>query len=51
MAHENITTFVGACIDPPNMCVLTTYCPKGSLQVCQGSMSVNKVAVHTTQIM
>ncbi|KAI0237466.1 hypothetical protein LSAT2_012004 [Lamellibrachia satsuma] len=32
MAHENITTFVGACIDPPNMCVLTTYCSKGSLQ-------------------
>lgn len=24
--------FLGACIDPPNMCIVTEYCQKGSLQ-------------------
>ena len=33
MAHENINMFVGACIDPPNICILTNYCSKGTLQV------------------
>ncbi|XP_072021368.1 atrial natriuretic peptide receptor 1-like [Amphiura filiformis] len=30
--HANITRFIGACVDPPNVCTLTEYCPKGSLQ-------------------
>ncbi|XP_070536695.1 atrial natriuretic peptide receptor 1-like isoform X3 [Ptychodera flava] len=30
--HDHVTRFIGACIDPPNICVLTEYCPKGSLQ-------------------
>ncbi|XP_072021369.1 atrial natriuretic peptide receptor 1-like [Amphiura filiformis] len=30
--HANITRFIGACVDPPNICTLTEYCPKGSLQ-------------------
>ena len=36
--HENLNPFVGACSDPPLICVLTLYCPKGSLQVkhCPG---------------
>lgn len=29
--HENLVTFVGACIDTPNTCVLTAYAKKGSL--------------------
>ena len=33
MTHENITAFIGACIDSPNICVLTSYCSKGTLQV------------------
>mgnify|MGYP001546673859 CR=1 FL=1 len=32
LRHENVNPFVGACIDSPNICVLTQYCPKGSLQ-------------------
>jgi hypothetical protein len=24
--------FLGACVDPPHACLLTEYCPKGSLQ-------------------
>ncbi|KFM63400.1 Atrial natriuretic peptide receptor 2, partial [Stegodyphus mimosarum] len=30
--HENIANFIGACIDAPNVAILTEYCPKGSLQ-------------------
>ncbi|XP_023220693.1 atrial natriuretic peptide receptor 1-like isoform X1 [Centruroides sculpturatus] len=30
--HQNIARFIGACVDPPNMAILTEYCPKGSLQ-------------------
>ncbi|XP_037278672.2 atrial natriuretic peptide receptor 1-like isoform X1 [Rhipicephalus microplus] len=30
--HENIARFVGACIDVPNIAIITEYCPKGSLQ-------------------
>ncbi|KAL5016657.1 hypothetical protein ScPMuIL_006246 [Solemya velum] len=32
MRNENITPFIGACVDPPQCCLLYTYCPKGSLQ-------------------
>lgn len=31
--NEHLTRFIGACIDPPNMCIITEYCPRGSLQV------------------
>ncbi|ELU18794.1 hypothetical protein CAPTEDRAFT_180115 [Capitella teleta] len=30
--HENLNGFVGACVDPPNICIVTKYCSKGSLQ-------------------
>ncbi|XP_053087241.1 atrial natriuretic peptide receptor 1 [Pangasianodon hypophthalmus] len=30
--NEHLTRFIGACIDAPNMCILTEYCPRGSLQ-------------------
>ncbi|GIX94512.1 atrial natriuretic peptide receptor 1 [Caerostris darwini] len=30
--HQNIASFIGACIDAPNVAILTEYCPKGSLQ-------------------
>ncbi len=32
MSHENVNAFVGACVDPPHICVVSQYCPKGSLQ-------------------
>lgn len=31
--NEHLTHFIGSCIDPPNMCIITEYCPRGSLQV------------------
>uniref|UniRef100_A0A9J8C7J1 Guanylate cyclase n=1 Tax=Cyprinus carpio carpio TaxID=630221 RepID=A0A9J8C7J1_CYPCA len=30
--NEHLTRFIGACIDPPNICILSEYCPRGSLQ-------------------
>ena len=33
IVHENLNVFVGACVDPPNICLLWHYCPKGSLPV------------------
>ena len=33
--NEHLTRFIGACIDAPNMCIITEYCPRGSLQVKQ----------------
>ncbi|XP_070575628.1 atrial natriuretic peptide receptor 1-like [Ptychodera flava] len=29
---EHLCKFIGVCIDPPNICVVTEYCAKGSLQ-------------------
>ncbi|KAL5007791.1 hypothetical protein ScPMuIL_016597 [Solemya velum] len=30
--HNNVNPFVGACVDPPNVCALFAYCERGSLQ-------------------
>ncbi|KAK2704872.1 hypothetical protein QYM36_017049, partial [Artemia franciscana] len=30
--HDHLVRFVGACIDPPEPCILSEYCPRGSLQ-------------------
>uniref|UniRef100_A0A1I8JDN4 Guanylate cyclase n=2 Tax=Macrostomum lignano TaxID=282301 RepID=A0A1I8JDN4_9PLAT len=32
LASDNIVRFIGACLDSPNECLVTEYCPKGSLQ-------------------
>ncbi|PVD36154.1 hypothetical protein C0Q70_03127 [Pomacea canaliculata] len=32
LQNDHIVRFIGACIDYPNQCILTEYCPKGSLQ-------------------
>lgn len=36
---NHLTRFIGACIDPPNICIVTEYCPRGSLQVTQLSLT------------
>lgn len=51
--NEHLTRFIGSCVDPPNICIITEYCPRGSLQVhvlpsphyCRKLLSVN-VNVH-----
>ncbi|TDG95821.1 hypothetical protein EPR50_G00244940, partial [Perca flavescens] len=38
--NEHLTRFIGSCIDPPNMCIITEYCPRGSLQDLMESDSI-----------
>lgn len=33
LRHDNICAFIGACTDPPNICVIMEYCTRGSLKV------------------
>ncbi|XP_024887410.1 atrial natriuretic peptide receptor 1-like isoform X2 [Temnothorax curvispinosus] len=32
LQHDHLVRFYGACLEPPHCCLLTEYCPKGSLQ-------------------
>lgn len=32
LANDHICRFVGACIDSPHYCIVSEYCPKGSLE-------------------
>ncbi|XP_061086393.1 guanylate cyclase 2G [Conger conger] len=32
LKHENLVQFFGVCIEPPNICVVTQYCKRGSLK-------------------
>ncbi|XP_031575271.1 atrial natriuretic peptide receptor 1-like isoform X2 [Actinia tenebrosa] len=32
LRHDNLVQFIGACVDSPNICIVTQYCQKGSLQ-------------------
>ncbi|OXU27503.1 hypothetical protein TSAR_011269 [Trichomalopsis sarcophagae] len=32
LQHDHLVRFYGACVDPPHCCLLTEYCPRGSLQ-------------------
>ncbi|XP_073097766.1 guanylate cyclase 2G-like [Manis javanica] len=32
LKHENIVPFFGICTEPPNICIVTQYCKKGSLK-------------------
>ncbi|KAB0800987.1 hypothetical protein PPYR_05341 [Photinus pyralis] len=31
-SNDHLVKFYGACVDPPHCCILTEYCPRGSLQ-------------------
>lgn len=33
LRHDNLSAFFGACADPPNICIVTEYCTRGSLKV------------------
>ncbi|GAB6020731.1 hypothetical protein CHUAL_003395 [Chamberlinius hualienensis] len=32
LRHDNLNAFLGACVDPPNICIITEYCARGSLK-------------------
>lgn len=33
LRHDNLVSFIGACTDPPNICIVVEYCARGSLKV------------------
>ena len=39
MSHDNVCRFVGACVDPPNICIIRQYCSRGSLKVNEPDMN------------
>ncbi|XP_077551624.1 guanylate cyclase 32E-like, partial [Haemaphysalis longicornis] len=32
LRHDNLCSFVGVCVEPPNVCVVSEYCSRGSLR-------------------
>ncbi|XP_015172076.1 PREDICTED: guanylate cyclase 32E isoform X2 [Polistes dominula] len=32
LRHDNLNAFIGACTDPPNICIVVDYCARGSLK-------------------
>ncbi|KAL7734949.1 hypothetical protein ACLKA6_011215 [Drosophila palustris] len=30
--HDNVCAFIGACTEPPNICIISEYCTRGSLK-------------------
>jgi hypothetical protein len=39
LVHDNLTRFIGACVQPGRNAILNEYCAKGSLQVGTFSLS------------
>jgi Protein tyrosine and serine/threonine kinase len=33
LRHDNLNAFIGACTDPPHICIVSEYCARGSLKV------------------
>ena len=33
LRHDNLNSFIGASVDPPNICIITEYCTRGSVKV------------------
>ena len=33
LIHENINQYIGMCIESPNVCIVSIFCTRGSLQV------------------
>ena len=40
MRHENTIAFMGACVEPSNICILTRYCRKGALDDIIGNSDI-----------
>ncbi|XP_006831546.1 PREDICTED: guanylate cyclase 2G-like [Chrysochloris asiatica] len=40
LRHDNIVPFFGVCMEPPNICIVTQYCKKGSLKDVLGNSGI-----------
>ena len=49
--HDNITRFIGACVETPHVYILTNYCARGSLKVILKSyLSSCKLTYYELQV-
>lgn len=51
MRHDNLNAFIGACTEPPNICIITEYCTRGSLKVCCGCIVFKLLFVFNDKIL
>jgi len=47
--HPNLTRFFGACVDAPNICIITEYCSRGSLEeiVLNEEIKLDTTFIHS----
>ncbi|KAL9957062.1 hypothetical protein ACROYT_G038652 [Oculina patagonica] len=47
--HPNLTRFFGACVEAPNICILTEYCSRGSLQeiILNEEIKLDSIFIHS----
>ncbi|XP_015779320.1 PREDICTED: atrial natriuretic peptide receptor 2-like [Acropora digitifera] len=47
--HVNLTKFFGACVDAPNICILTEFCSRGSLQeiILNEEIKLDIIFIHS----
>lgn len=47
LRHPNLASFIGACVEPTKVCVVTGYCSKGSLRDVLQNRHVNMDKMFT----
>ena len=50
LQHDHLVRFFGACVEPPHCCLLTEYCPKGSLQVRDYNFFIKSSSVSSLSL-
>jgi hypothetical protein len=46
LRHDNLNTFIGACVEVPNICIITDYCSRGSLKdVIQSDVNLDHIFI------
>jgi atrial natriuretic peptide receptor A len=46
LRHDNLNTFIGACVEAPNICIITDYCSRGSLKdVLQSDVNLDHIFI------
>lgn len=51
LRHENLNGFIGACTDPPNICIVTEYCNRGSLKVSKSIDLVKPIGCYNLKFL